>query len=186
MTSKRSESVKVEHRDESAGLTGDQKSNPQLLCNYSRTLDKYPILPSLKMATGVSSFVREYMYCFENNLRENDSVKRTIGAIISHPWVMSILETEKYDYDDMKGRDLIVQLYNSKKRHIPGDTVFVQVKSSWTGVREFIRSKSVKKRIDWTDFRQSERMVLLNGQHDDELIRDSFAAQLRRIHTYYS
>lgn len=168
MTSTRIESVNVE------------------VCNPSKLPDKNTFATDLGAVADVRNFVKDYIYCFENNLRENDSVQRTMGAIIAHPWVKLILETEKFDYDDVKGRDLIVQLYNSKKRHIPGDMVFVQVKSSWTGVREFIRSKSVKRHIDWTVFRQVERMVLVNGQFDDELILESFDAQLRRISMYYS
>ncbi len=130
-----------------------------------------------------SSQIKELERYHEDQKRGRKSEMRAAAVIQGQDTVEEVIRNEQFSDEDIRGRDLTVHL-------VTGDIVWVQVKSSQTGVSEFI--KQIGNRLSKTgihvpvrEWLASQRLILLDGSRSRNDITKNFNNQLRRIQRDY-
>lgn len=107
---------------------------------------------------------------------------RVADLLLDVDVVQGVMINPKQGIQDQLGRDLTVHLGSG----LPIDMVWVQVKSSSRGIREYkkIIGKRLNKQGDTrtpNEWMIANCQILLDGSLDDEIVRAGFYGQLARI-----
>lgn len=107
---------------------------------------------------------------------------RVADLLLDADVVQGVIINPKQGIQDQLGRDLTVHL----EKGLPIDMVWIQVKSSPRGIREYKKliGKRLNKQGDTrtpNEWMTANSQILLDGSLDDEIVRAGFYAQLARI-----
>lgn len=116
--------------------------------------------------------------------RSEEKVRRVLLGL---PEVSAVHRTKKRSLADLLGIDLIVYLREENTPpYLYLGVVSVQVKSSRYGIEAYIKELMGR----WQSSRESvtarlkaERLIILNGQNDEERVVCSFRRQLKTLRT---
>lgn len=141
---------------------------------------------------------------YQDNRRQEFEDERARG-VASEEKVRDVLKTLPYVFDgkilsgnkksDRRRRDVVITLkpdeFFERFRDIWVNTnlqVFVQVKSSNSGVEQFLREVKGKHRYDEVElwkYMRSNRLIVLNAQLPDVKVFEQFETQLQNINEFW-
>jgi hypothetical protein len=114
--------------------------------------------------------------------RGREAELNVVSAVKKLPGVLAAERIEQYSIDDQNGRDVRVTL---SPDHYPITEVFVQVKSRKDAMNVFRRKFKKKHGIQTADELEqtlrSQRLIILNGQKDEDTIIDVYNQKLKGI-----
>lgn len=108
-----------------------------------------------------------------------DSERKARTAIEKIWFVANVIQTAHHSHEDTDGKDMIV-IFAGNDCTDAGKQVFVQVKSSYLGIKSFLKNGHCQKK----DLLE-KKLILINGQQQEELIRMNFTASVITIDNYW-
>ena len=105
--------------------------------------------------------------------RGQDSEERVKKVLEALDIVDSVRMTARGDWEDLAARDLVINFEGNQY-------VGVEVKSSEKSVKEFIGDNpQAREKL------KARRLIVINGQDEEEVIRENFLNDLRKLDDYW-
>lgn len=127
-------------------------------------------LAKLALQRKLASIRQMYEARLERGHESEERVKKVLESL---DIVDSVRETAQGDWEDLAARDLVVNFEGYQ-------AVGIQVKSSEKAVKEFIGDKPrAREKL------KIRRLIVINGQEDEDVIRNSFLNDLKGVDDYW-
>lgn len=121
--------------------------------------------------------------------RGYSSEERVIDVLLNLKEVTHVTQSNFKDKKDKRGKDLTVRL-NPEYDPAGIYQVYIQVKSSGAGIRDFLEQYASRERINDMSLLNrhiiSSRLIILSGQAHTEAIKRDFLRQLHKINSFFS